>query len=102
MTPEREKALEQLLKSTGYIMLCMNDTFAFATAEGEPMAPKDFELMVPIIARYGHNAFVAYAAVKNNVEPISCRCNHINEQYYAAKKEIEEIKKSNEYFMLLA
>lgn len=99
MTPEKIKAMEVLLDAVFEVTLSMNDTFAFSSGDAETMSTDDFEQLIPIIAKYGHDALVAYAAVKRKAEPISCRCNHKNEQYYAAKKEIEELKKTAEYFM---
>lgn len=96
---ERAKAMEEILKGSFSFQLNMNDTFAFACADSEEMSTDDFEKIVPIIAKYGQNALNAYAAVKRKAEPIDCKCNWKNEQYQAAKKEIEAIKAADKYFM---
>lgn len=100
MTPEREKAFEELLKGSFWVDLNMNDTFAFACADSEKFNADDFDLMVPVIAKYGQSALTAYAAVRRGAEPITCPCGHDGPDYQAAKKEIEAIKAANEYFMM--
>lgn len=100
MTPEREKAVEELLKGSLWIDLNMSDTFAFACADSERMSMDDFELMVPVIAKYGRDALTAYVAVKRNAEPIHCKCGHDGPDYKKARAEVEAIKAANEFFMV--
>lgn len=95
----RMKAFETVLNGAFSISLNMNDTFAFACADMEEMSVSDFDLMVPAISKYGQDALTAYAAVKRNQEPISCKCNHKNEKYQAAKVEIQKIKEEKPDFM---
>lgn len=99
MDADRIKAMEELVKGCHSFQLNMNDTFAFSSADSEELPEYDFLQMIKIIAKYGQNAFNAYAAVKRNQEPIDCDCNWKNDQYQAAKKEILEIKAKDEYFM---
>ena len=100
MTPEEKaKALDVLLEGSFSFQLDMNDTFAFACGDSEEMWTSDFPLMAPIIAKYGHDALRAYAAVKRAAEPIVCGCNYRNERYYAARREIEAIQERNPDFM---
>lgn len=96
---DRLKAFEILLNGAFSISLNMNDTFAFACADVEEMSVSDFDLMVPVISKYGQDALTAYAAVKRNQEPISCKCDHKNERYQAAKVEIKKIKEAKPDFM---
>lgn len=100
MNEEKVKALQTVLNGSFCFVLNMNDTFGFACAESEEMGVDDFELMVPIIAKYGHHALIAYAAVKKKVEPIHCKCGHDAEPYRQARVEVEELKAKNDYFMM--
>lgn len=100
MTPEEQKALEILLNGSFSFNLNMNDTFGFACADMETFDVDDFELMVPIINKYGYHALTAYVAVKRKAEPIHCKCNHDGPEYKAARAEVEKIYQDNEYFML--
>jgi hypothetical protein len=95
---EKAKAFEVLLEGSKYFVLNMNDTFSFACGDSEEMPTEDFGLMAPLIAKYSHDALTAYAAVRRGAEPIDCRCNHKNERYYAAKKEIERLKAEHPNF----
>jgi len=100
MTPEEKlTAYKMLIDGAVWIDLNMSDTFAFATTEGERMDATDVEKMLPLILKYGHKALIAYAAVVRKAEPIQCKCNHADESYHAAKREIEEMRKVDEYFM---
>ncbi len=96
---DRMRAMRTLVDASDTFVLNMNDTFGFATADVEEMDSEDFERMVPVIARHGRAALVAYAAVKRRAEPIDCKCNHRSDAYRAARKEIEAIKARNPYFM---
>jgi len=98
MDEQRAKAFEELLKGAFHVTLNMGDTFAFACADAEDFSADDFDLMVPIIAKYGQSALTAYAAVKREAEPITCPCGHDGPDYKAARAEIEALKKANEYF----
>ena len=92
-SPQEElKAYKTLIEGSWEISLLMNDTFGFACADSESMSDMDVEPMIPIIAEYGRDALVAYAAVKRGQEPITCSCNHKNERYQAAKVKIEALK----------
>lgn len=97
---DRLKALETVLNGAFYITLNMNDTFAFACADYEDMSVSDFDLMASVIAKYGQDALTAYVAVKRGQEPISCKCDHKNERYQAAKGEIQKIKEAKPDFMV--
>lgn len=99
MNEEKQKAVEVLMENTNQFILNMSDTFAFACADVEEMSDYDFEVLIPVVAKYGHDALVAYAAVKRGQEPIDCKCAHKNPRYQAAKKEIEDINMKDEYFM---
>jgi hypothetical protein len=99
MHEDRQKAMEAVFRGSDSFILNMNDTFAFASGDSEEMPEYDFNRLVPVIAKYGKDALTAYVAVKRKAEPITCKCNHKNENYYAAKKEIEAIKAEDESFM---
>lgn len=96
---DKAKVLDVLGESCFGFLISMNDTFAFACADVEQMSDYDLDRMAPLIAEYGHDALVAYAAVKRKAEPIDCRCNHKNERYRTAKKIVELIKGNDEHFM---
>lgn len=100
MTPEREKALEALLEGSFSVNLNMNDTFAFACGDSEEISVEDFDLMVPIIAKYGQSALTAYVAVKRDADPITCRCGHDGPDYKAARAEVEALKNADKDFMV--
>jgi hypothetical protein len=95
--PEKYRAMKALIDGSFKHILLMSDTFAFACADAEEISDYDFEKIAPIVAKYGHDALVAYVAVKRKAEPISCRCDHKNDKYKAAKAEIEKI--NDEFFM---
>ena len=78
--------------------LNMNDTFGFACAESVTFNTGDFERMVPLLVKYGRDALTAYAGVKTNRVPMKCRCCHDNDNYKAARHEIEAIKAGDVYF----
>lgn len=99
MTEERAKALEEVMKGAFSITLNMNDTFAFACADAEDMSSDDFEIMVPLIAKYGQPALTAYASVKRDKDPIHCPCGHDSEPFQKAREEVRALKKSHEDFM---
>ena len=88
---ELKKAVKILIEGSHYFALNMNDTFAYACADVEEMVPEEFEKIIPIIAKYGHDALTAYAAYKRHTEPIHCKCCHDGPEYQEAKKAIADI-----------
>jgi hypothetical protein len=101
-TPEELRACWVAVRGGHSVLLNMNDTFAFASADVEEISTDDILTAAPIFAKYGNDALTAYAAVRRGYEPIDCRCNHKNDNYKAAKLEIEELKKTEKYFCLPA
>ena len=98
-TEDRLKVLDTLLEGTYSVRANMNDTFAFACSDYEDIEADDVITMLPVIARYGRDALTAYAALKRGAEPIKCRCNHRIPRYFAAKDEIQDIRKREPDFM---
>jgi hypothetical protein len=102
---EVTRAVETLVDSTFKFTLNMNDTFAFACADADDLDSDDFYFMIPIIARHGHHALIAYVAFKRSLEsksevtPITCKCHHDGKPYHDARKEIEELFNTNSLFM---
>jgi hypothetical protein len=93
-TPEQAaKAREVVVDGSYAFRLNMNDTFGFACADGEEMDDYDFELLMPIIAKYGRHALVAYVSVKRKAEPMHCPCGHDGHEYKSARAEIEALKR---------
>jgi len=97
---EKLKAYAVLIDHCDSLALNMNDTFARACADSEDMASIDVPHMLPIIARHGSDALVAYVAVKCSIEPITYKCSQDGlKPYEEAKKEILALKESEKFFL---
>lgn len=95
---DKAKAFDVLAENCIKFTAMMSDTFMYACADSEELGEYDLDRLAPLLVKYGNDALVAYAAVKRKAEPIDCKCNHKNDNYYAAKKEIEALAKVDEYF----
>lgn len=99
---EEKAKLFDLIATEGNIYCIwwnMNDVFGYACAEYEGMDDYDLDRMSPLMLEYGHDALVAYAAVKKKSTPIDCKCNHKNENYYKAIKLVRALRLDDKYFM---
>lgn len=100
MTPDEElKAYKLLVGGCDSLELDMNDTFAAACADSETMPVVDVHCMLPILAKHGGDALIAYVAVKCNIEPIIYKRSEESIPYQEAKKEILALKESEEFFL---
>lgn len=80
------------------ILLNMNDTFAWATADAERMPTEDIKHVLPLYQKYGDDALNAYAAVKRNCDVMD-HPKLRTDKYYAAKEALLVFKKTIDGFM---
>lgn len=79
-----------LVGSCDEILINVNDTF-YAAGDCEKVPMYAIERIENLLVQYGHDALVALVAVKRGIDPMDCRCNHKNENYWKAKAEIEKL-----------
>lgn len=65
----KEKALEDLIKSCHSLKVNMNDTFHYACADSCELDAEDALDLVPFIGEYGFDALMAYEAIKRDYDP---------------------------------
>lgn len=92
----KEKALGIVLQGSFSFSLNMNDTFGHALADSEEMAVEDFEMIEGTIARHGHDALIAYVAVKRDLHPLE---SYRTEAFRQACREIKEVQGRERFFM---
>lgn len=100
MIPEQElKALRVLLEASHGFELNFNDTFCPASFDSIWMCSSDAEKMIPILARYGHDAITAYGVLRGGGLKAKPMDRWVNENYTKAREEIIELMKKNRHFM---
>jgi len=80
---------DMLLEDCVGIVMNLNDTFYYASADAEEIYYEDLAQLEEVLDRYGYNAIVAYVALKRGHDPMVKRS--LNDEFYRAKKEIEEL-----------
>jgi len=94
---DRLKVLEKILSSCHSFAINMNDTFYYACADSSQIDSGDMEDLLPIIDKYGFDAFVAYEAIKRGHDPQIPK-NANDPKFKAAKQEILDIvNRASEY-----
>ena len=68
------------------LVLNMNDTFAFATADAEEVPPSQWQEVADIYKEFGRDGLTAWTAIRRNAEPIHCKCGHDGPGYTKAKE----------------
>lgn len=90
------EAYKLLVESCFKMTVNLNDTFYYASADAETIEDDDSEELIPYIKKYGHDAIVAYVAIKRDHDPIIPQ--HITKDFKAAKKELKELAKDGTIF----
>lgn len=72
-----------------YGYLNVNDTFHYATCEGEEFPIEDLPTITKLAEQYGWDGIVAYAAIKRNMDPIKPL---ITTKYLEARHELEALQ----------
>jgi len=90
---EKARVLDVLVRSAFYIILNMNDTFAYATADREEVDVDDLEPIFPAIVKHDYHALVAYVARVRGYEPLAPLDGH---EYKAARAEVDELLRAAE------
>lgn len=92
----KDKTLQEIFSSSFGVVINMNDTFYYACADSACIGTEELESLEPVIELYGHDAFVAYEAIRRGHDPqIPQRCN---EKFFSAKKMIMEISEKAEKY----
>lgn len=93
MSPEDTVAAYKILiEGTFDLILNMNDTFHYASADCESMPADDVETLLGVLSEYKHEALTAYAAVKRGYDPTIARL--CTPKFYAAKEAILALKRA--------
>jgi hypothetical protein len=82
--------IERLLNCCFEVMINLNDTFHYSSADTDAINCEDLIEILPIFERFGNDALVAYVALKRGQDPtIPKRCTP---EFQIAKAEIAELK----------
>lgn len=89
---------EMILEGCHFVLLGMNDTFAWACADCEQVDVYDLPHLVPLFKQYGYDALNAYVAIKRGQDVLD-HPKLRTQEYWAAKEKIKVLKDNIEYFM---
>lgn len=90
--------LELLKKHFHFVTINLNDTFYYASGDGENMDVDDLEFMYPLIQQYGDDASNAYTALIRGHDPQISK--HITSDFKKCKDIILQKMKADEFFCL--
>jgi hypothetical protein len=68
-----EELIKFLIATTNRMVFNLNDCFSYATSEEVEINSEDVEELLPIIAKHGFNAILAYVAVARDETPLRAK-----------------------------